>query len=53
MKEQDKNRVRDLSEMVISNKTDNEIKVMIMKTLTGLERRVEDISETTEKEMRV
>ena len=50
-----KNRTKpqqDLSEMEISNAPDRKFKVMIIKTLTGLEKRMEDISETLNKELR-
>ena len=46
MKEQDQTTARDLSEMVISSMPDREFKVMVIKILTGLEKRMEDISET-------
>ena len=49
MKEQDKITARDLSEMDISNMADREFKVMVIKTLTGLKKRVENISETLRK----
>ena len=44
MKEQDNTTARDLSEMVISSMPDREFKVMVIKILTGLEKRMEDIS---------
>ena len=50
MKEQDKTTARDLSEMDISNMPDREFKTMIIKTLTGLGKKMEDISETLNKE---
>ena len=43
---------RDLSKMYISNMPDREVKVMIIKILIGLEKRVEDISETLNKEIK-
>ena len=39
MKEQDKTTARDLSEMEISNMPDREFKVMLIKILTGLEKK--------------
>ena len=38
MKEQDKVTVRDLNKMEISNMTDRELKVMTIKSLSGLEK---------------
>ena len=49
MKEQDKITARDGSEMEISNMP--EFKVMIRKIFTGLEKRVEDLSKTLNKEI--
>ena len=46
MKEQDKITARDLCEMDVSNMADREFKVMVIKILTGLKNRVENISET-------
>ena len=40
MKEQDKAMARDLSEIFISNISDREFKVMIIKILTGLGKRM-------------
>ena len=37
---------RDLSEIGVSNMPDGEFKAMIIRIFTGLEKRVEDISET-------
>ena len=51
IKEQDKTTTRDLSEMDIRNMPDKEFKVMVKKTLTGLEKRMEDISETFDKKI--
>lgn len=51
IKEQDKITVRDLSEMDISNMSDKEFKVMTKKILTSLEKRVEDINKTLNKEI--
>jgi len=45
MKE-DKATTRDLNETDISSMPDGEFKAMITRTLTGLEKRIEDISET-------
>ena len=46
MKEQDKSAFRDLSRTYISNMPEGEFQAAIMKILTGLEKRMEDISET-------
>ena len=46
MKEQDKITATELDKSEISNMPDREFKVMITKTLTGLEKRVEDLIET-------
>ena len=43
MKEQEKITARELNEMEVSNIPDREFKVMIIKLLTGLEKRVEDL----------
>ena len=48
----DKIIARALSKIEISNMSDREFKVMIIKTLTGLEKRVEDNSETLKKEIK-
>ena len=45
MKEQNKTTEKELNEMEISNRSDKEFKVMV-KLHTGLEKSVEDISET-------
>lgn len=50
MKEQDKTTVSDLSKRDISNMPDRKFKVMIIMIVTGLEKRVENISETLNKE---
>ena len=52
MKEQDKTTARDQSEMEKISMTDREFKVMIINILTGLEKRVEDISETLNTEIK-
>lgn len=52
MREQDKITERDLSEMEINNLPDGEFKVMFIKILNGLERRVENISDTLTTEMK-
>ena len=49
IKEQDKITVRDLSEREVSYMPDPEFKVMIIKRHTGLQKKVDDISETLEK----
>jgi len=51
-KEQNKAMVRDPSKTDISNMPDGEFKVMIIRMLTGLEKRVEDMSETLNTEIR-
>ena len=50
MKEQDKFTAGDLNKREISNKSDKEFKIMIIKILTGLQTRVDDISKTPDKE---
>ena len=52
MKEQDKITARNLNKMKISNMPDNELKVMIIKILTGFEKRMGDISETLSNEIK-
>ena len=52
IKEQDKAMARDLSDEDISNMTDREFKVMIIRILTGLKNGVEDLSETFNTEKR-
>ena len=49
-KEQENISEKGLNETKISNMFDKEFKVMIIKMLTGLERRVEEPSETFSKE---
>ena len=49
--EQNKTTARDLGEMDISNMPDREFKIII-KILIGLQKRVEDISETPNKEIK-
>ena len=51
MKEQDEITARDGSEMEISNMP--EFKVMIRKIFTGLEKRVQNIGETLNKEKKI
>ena len=51
-KEKNKIAARDLSEMEIHNMPDREFKVMIIKIFTGLEKRVKDISETLNNEIK-
>ena len=46
MRVQDKARTRDLSEADISNMPDGEFKATIIRILTGLEKRIANISET-------
>ena len=52
MKEQDKAIIRDLSETDVSKMPDGVFKAIIVRILTGLEKRVEDISETLNTEIR-
>ena len=52
MKEQDQITARDLSEMGVSNMPHREFKIMTIKILTGLEKRLEDTSETLNKEIK-
>ena len=51
MKEQDKAIIRDLSETDVSKMLDGVFKAIIIRILTGLEKRVEDISETLNTEI--
>ena len=51
MREQDKIIAKDLNKMEISNMPDREFQVMVIKILTGLEKTVEDLSETLNKEI--
>ena len=50
MKEKDKITARELNNMETSNMPGRDFKVMFMKIFTGLEIRVEDLSETCNKE---
>jgi len=52
MKEQSQTMARDQSKTDISNMPDTEFKAMIIKILTELEKRVEDISETFNTEIK-
>jgi len=52
MKEQDKATTKDLNETDISNIPDSIFKAMIIRILTGLEKRVEDMSENFNTEIR-
>ena len=52
MKEQDKATARDLSETDIGNMLDREFKTMNIKILSGLEKRLVNISETLNIEIR-
>ena len=52
MEEQDKTTARELSETNISNMLDREFKIMIMNICTGFGKRLEDISETLNKEIK-
>ena len=51
MKEQDKITARDLSEMEIMNMPNREFAQRIIYILTGLEKRLEDLSEILNKEI--
>ena len=52
MKEENKATAGDLSETDINNMTPGEFKLMIIRIVTGLKKRVEDISETIATEIR-
>ena len=52
MKEQVKSTAKELNETEISNIPNREFKVMVMKILTGCEKRVEDHSEKFNKDIR-
>ena len=52
MKEQDKTMAKDLNETDISNMPHGVFKTMIIRILTGLEKRVEDIIEILNTEIR-
>ena len=52
MKEQNKTTARELNETVISSMPDREFKVMVIKILTGLEKRVKDMSENLNRGIR-
>ena len=52
VKEQDKITARDLNGMEVSNIRDKEFKLVVIKILPGLEKRVEDLSETLNKEIK-
>ena len=51
MKGHDKVTARELNETEISNMPDKELKVMVIKILTQLEKRVKDLSEIFNKEI--
>ena len=51
MKEHDKVTARELNETEISNVPDKELKVMVVKILTQLEKRMKDLSEIFNKEI--
>ena len=53
MKEKKKNKItgRELNETDISNTPEREFKVMVIKILPGLEKRVEDLSKTLNKDI--
>ena len=53
IKEQNKATARDLSKIDISYMPDGEFEAMIIKILTGLEKRVEDISKTINMEIEI
>ena len=48
-KEQEKNSDKELNATEISNMPDKKSKVMIIKILTGLEKRVQELSKTSDK----
>ncbi|VFV39055.1 Hypothetical predicted protein, partial [Lynx pardinus] len=50
-KEQEKSSEKELNETEISNMSDKEFQVVIVKIFTGLEKRVKDLSETLKKEI--
>lgn len=50
MKEKGKTTTKELNEMEINNTPDKESKVMVIKIFTGFEKKVEDLSETFNKE---
>ena len=50
MKEQDKNTAKKLNKTEVSNIPDEEFKAMVLNIFTGLEKRVEDLTETFNKE---
>ena len=52
MKEQDKAKGRDLNEIDRSNMPDGEFKAMILRILTGVEKRIEDINESLTTEIK-
>ena len=52
MKEKNKATAKDLSKRDVSNMADGEFKAIIIRILTGLEKRVEDISETFKAEIK-
>ena len=51
MKKEDKITARELNEMEISTVSNRELKVMVIKILTGLKERVVDLNETLNKEI--
>ena len=51
MKEQDKITTKELNETEINNMPDREFKVMVIKVLTGLEKRVDGLRVTFNKKM--
>ena len=50
MKEQDKIMAQELNEIVINNMPNRTFKVMVIKVLTGFEKRVVDLSEALDKD---
>ena len=50
MKEKDKITTRELNQTEVNNMPDGEFKVMVIKIVTGLEKRVEDLSLNKETE---
>ena len=51
MKEQDKITARELKETEINNMLDEEFEIIIIKVLIGLEKRMEDLGRTLNKEI--
>lgn len=52
MKEQEKSSEKELNETKLSNMPDKEFKIRIVRILTGLKKRMEELSETFNKEIK-